>query len=276
MKTRIITAFIALIPFFISLFLIETYIFNILISFICMISIWEIFTSINSIKNNKFLIIMPIIFSGIFPFLNSILAEYSNIVYILYIIYFVLTIIFNINKIDINKFSFCFIMSIIIPLFFSYAIYIRDYTDKYYFYYIFIAVSSAWISDTFAYFGGYFFGKRKIVPKISPNKTLEGFISGIIGNILFGFIFSYFYALYYLHNNINVDINYVNLFIILTILSIAGIFGDLFASAIKRINNIKDFGKIMPGHGGIFDRFDSILFTVPLVYYLIKIFNVIV
>lgn len=115
-------------------------------------------------------------------------------------------------------------------------------------------------TDTFAYFTGMFFGKRKLCPNLSPKKTVEGSIGGVIGSVILTLIFATF---------ANID----NLLIVIMlgiITSIIAQIGDLAASRIKRLSNIKDYGNIMPGHGGVLDRFDSILFTAPVVYYYIS------
>lgn len=123
----------------------------------------------------------------------------------------------------------------------------------------------AWSTDTFAYFGGYFFGKKKLCPRISPKKTVEGAISGIIGSMLSCGIFAYIFFIQYME--------YVIMIILLGMIgSVLSQIGDLTASQIKRYVGIKDFGSIIPGHGGVLDRFDSILFTAPVVYYFFTIF----
>lgn len=120
----------------------------------------------------------------------------------------------------------------------------------------------AWSADTSAYFAGNFFGSKvfgpkKLFPEVSPKKTIEGFIGGILGSTLASFLFSYFFVPDFIVHSI-----------ILGFLgSIISQTGDLVASKIKRTVGIKDFGNIMPGHGGILDRFDSILLIAPVVYY---------
>ncbi|SNR89116.1 phosphatidate cytidylyltransferase [Anaerovirgula multivorans] len=120
----------------------------------------------------------------------------------------------------------------------------------------------AWSTDTFAYFGGYFFGKRKLCPKVSPKKTVEGAIAGVLGCMFSCGIFAYVFFIEYM----------VMIIILGMIGSILSQLGDLTASQIKRYVGIKDFGNLIPGHGGILDRFDSILFTAPIVYYFFIIF----
>ena len=119
---------------------------------------------------------------------------------------------------------------------------------------IWLVLIAIWASDTFAYFVGRSFGKRNIVPTISPNKTLEGFIGGFIGCILTGWIGSLSLGL---PLNFGVGIG--------VIVGILAPLGDLFESKLKREANKKDSGTLLPGHGGVLDRFDSLLFAAPLV-----------
>lgn len=108
----------------------------------------------------------------------------------------------------------------------------------------------AFSTDIFAYLSGKYFGKNKLIPKVSPNKTIEGSLGGILGSAISTSIYCAIFKL-----NLTV-------FIPVAILgSILAQIGDLFASSIKRYNNLKDFGNLIPGHGGIIDRFDSIIFV---------------
>ncbi|MBQ3924843.1 MAG: phosphatidate cytidylyltransferase [Firmicutes bacterium] len=121
-------------------------------------------------------------------------------------------------------------------------------------------VFSAFGTDIFAYFTGYALGKHKLCPKISPKKTIEGSIGGILGSMLLCGLFGWFVAggVYFVHT--------------LAIGALGGVIsqaGDLTASVFKRKMGIKDYGNLIPGHGGVLDRFDSVLFTAPLVYYYI-------
>ena len=119
--------------------------------------------------------------------------------------------------------------------------------------YIYLLVFfGAWISDTFAYFTGKYLGKTKLAPEISPKKTVEGSIGGVIANMI-GFAG---YALV-LRLAFQVEANVFFFAILGALFSAVGQFGDLFASGIKRHYNVKDYGKLFPGHGGVLDRFDS-------------------
>ena len=119
-----------------------------------------------------------------------------------------------------------------------------------------------WIADSAAYFAGSYLGKHKLCPEISPNNTREGAIGGILGGtlsaLLIGGIFNLIYGEVTVYYGVLVLIGFLN--------SIISIFGDLTFSVIKRSCKIKDFGSIMPGHGGLLDRFDSVIFCIPVVF----------
>jgi phosphatidate cytidylyltransferase len=126
---------------------------------------------------------------------------------------------------------------------------------------IWLPFLTAWFTDSAAYFTGISIGKHKLSPAISPKKTIEGALGGIIGSSLLTTIFGVLISKY------NSNIGIFDFIIIGLLCGIFSQLGDLAASYIKRYANLKDFGKLIPGHGGILDRFDSILFTMPVVYY---------
>lgn len=133
---------------------------------------------------------------------------------------------------------------------------------------IWYVLFGAFASDTFAFMVGKTIGKTKLSPEISPNKTVEGAIGGVVGVVIFYTIFTLFINKYILIQPFNV----FYFMFVAVVASISGQFGDLTASGIKRFCKIKDFGKIMPGHGGILDRFDSVMFVAPIVYIFIKLY----
>lgn len=132
--------------------------------------------------------------------------------------------------------------------------------------FMFIAFISAWISDTGAYFCGLLFGKHKLIERISPKKTIEGAVGGILFSGIGGAVFAIVEKMCFGH-----DANILLLFIVCAIGSVFGQMGDLIESMIKRYFKIKDFGNIMPGHGGLTDRFDSVMLTAPYAYYAVII-----
>ena len=126
-----------------------------------------------------------------------------------------------------------------------------------------------WGGDIMAYFSGYLFGKHKLAPKLSPKKTIEGAVGGVIGSVVIALLMAFVYSMLGISANglfSTLGKNAFVLAIIAAIGSCMGIVGDLFASAIKRQAGIKDYGAIMPGHGGVMDRFDSFLFVSPVIY----------
>ncbi|MBS7210279.1 MAG: phosphatidate cytidylyltransferase [Lachnospiraceae bacterium] len=126
----------------------------------------------------------------------------------------------------------------------------------------------SWGSDTCAYCVGMLIGKHKMAPKLSPKKSVEGGIGGILGAALLGAI----YALAINKFAAGADANVLRYAVICGVGSMISQVGDLAASAIKRNHDIKDYGKLIPGHGGILDRFDSVIFTAPIIYYLSVMF----
>ena len=141
-------------------------------------------------------------------------------------------------------FSFCFL--VLLPF------YNQNYTP-----YLMVSILVLiWVNDSFAFLTGKNFGKRKLFISVSPKKTIEGFIGGFIFALIAGYVIS----------KLNSDLSLINWLIIAGIVSIIGTFGDLVESKLKRQAKIKDSGTIMPGHGGILDRLDSLLFAAPFVY----------
>lgn len=125
--------------------------------------------------------------------------------------------------------------------------------------YVIFALVIVWTTDSGAYFTGKKFGKRKLWPDISPNKTVEGFLGGIAYAIIAALIFQWISP---------ISSSYILLVVVAIVVSIFGQIGDLVESALKRHYNVKDSGNILPGHGGILDRFDSLLFVLPLLHFL--------
>ena len=125
---------------------------------------------------------------------------------------------------------------------------------------IWIMFLGTWSSDTFAYFTGSLLGSHKLCPNISPNKTIEGFVGGIIGTMLsvtgLGMLFSF---------------PLLPMVALGFCIALVATLGDLVESVMKRATGIKDSGSLIPGHGGVLDRFDSVMFTVPFVYYFVQI-----
>ena len=143
-------------------------------------------------------------------------------------------------------------------------------------FFILLILCFAWGGDTCAYFAGRAFGKHKLAPVVSPNKTVEGAIGGVIGSVVIGLLATIIYsALSGRFASLTVAVtarHYIIIAAMGAVASVLGILGDLFASAVKRQVGIKDYGTIFPGHGGILDRFDSVMFIAPLVSIVVRYF----
>ena len=175
--------------------------------------------------------------------------------------------VFSYPKFNIKQVSMIFfgILYVAVTFSFIYLIRTRGNYGKYLVWLIFIP---SWGSDTCAYCFGMLFGKHKLSPILSPNKTIEGAVGGIIGSALLGALYTY--IMFY---RINKDINFscLRVGIACGIGAIISMIGDLTASAIKRDFKVKDYGNIIPGHGGVLDRFDSVIFTAPALYFILSI-----
>ncbi|QXM06113.1 phosphatidate cytidylyltransferase [Crassaminicella indica] len=259
MRIRIISALLA-IPLFLFVVIKRGIILDISVFLLAMIAIDEFFNAFHNIDimPSKSVGILSIIFISAIAFKPITQAE----IMAWFFMSMLLILVNNLFKKKLDIFSSSITaMGIYYVVFFMYHIVFISHHSKYseLIWMVFIV---AWATDTFAYFTGYFFGSRKLCPNISPKKTIEGAVGGILGSILISALFGYFVV-----PNI-----FLHCVIIGGLGSIIGQCGDLTASIFKRYAGIKDYGKIMPGHGGILDRFDSILFTAPAVYYYIIFF----
>lgn len=131
-----------------------------------------------------------------------------------------------------------------------------------------VACISTWVCDSFALFGGKRFGKHKLAPEVSPNKTIEGTVCGAIAAVVAGIIMFFVLKQWY-------DVTVLSCAVTALICSSFGQIGDLAASLIKRMAGLKDYSNLIPGHGGVMDRVDSLLFSIPSAYYCLLIAGVI-
>ena len=257
MLKRIITSIVAVAVLLPVLFFSNTVVFPIAIAIVLSICLYEIFKCTGTQKN--FAVILPLYgFGAAAPFLLRYLetVQFALIAFIvaaLYTVYLFALIVWSHGKKPFGETVAVYILALYIITALCSVLYVRDYQPygKYIYLLIFIG---AWITDIFAYFTGYFIGKHKLIEDVSPKKTIEGSIGGIIFCsacfVAFGLIVDHWF---------DQNANLVFLVVCGVILSIISQVGDLIMSVIKRHYGIKDYGKIFPGHGGMLDRFDSIL-----------------
>lgn len=184
---------------------------------------------------------------------------YSSILMVVYglMILLLIYVVLVKNKITFDEVGFILLGAFYVGMGFHYLIETRNYDNGLLF--IVYCLLVVWTTDSGAYFVGRKFGKNKLWPEISPKKTVEGFVGGIVIAVIFAVGLQMLYPFMS---------SYVLLIFITIFASVIGQMGDLVESAIKRHYGVKDSGTILPGHGGILDRFDSLLFVVPLLHFL--------
>lgn len=282
MKTRVITAVVGLAVLAAVLAFFDTIVFDFVLSAICLLAIHEVFSAMGFGKKQWYL------YAAAVPFTLLVMLTSSQSVRALILPFCFLLVLFlnvcqisHVQTLDFGKLSgyvyfsgvivFCFYSLIHLKRCLPFAQYRYDAI-----YFILLILCFAWGGDTAAYFAGRAFGKHKLAPIVSPHKTVEGAIGGIFGSVLAGVVLTLVYSfLSASHNVITIQVqprHYAILVVMGAIASVLGILGDLFASSVKRQVGIKDYGTIFPGHGGILDRFDSVMFIAPFVSIAVRYF----
>ena len=243
MKQRLISAIVALI-IVVPLVIFGGIWFEIAVSILGLLAMREVL----KLKNvPKSISIISLILVPILIFLD---IDVINKVLFTLIIYFILLVFYDRKEYNIENCTFLTSFASLIIVVFTEFYVIREANLNVFLYLFMITI----LTDTFAYIGGRLFGKHKLIESVSPNKTIEG---SVIGSFIGTILPTAFYVFM-----INPGESIVIAFIITLILSIIGQLGDLVFSSIKRYYDIKDYSNIMPGHGGILDRLDSIIFVI--------------
>ncbi|MGM8211720.1 phosphatidate cytidylyltransferase [Virgibacillus sp. W0430] len=256
MKQRIWTAIVGLIVV-IPILLIGSWPFILFTYVLATIALFELFNA-----DRKSLRIVPVSIALLFmwflliPDKESIITDANQLVtklVILFIMLLLAYIVLSKNTFTFAHAGFLILATAYISIGFYFIIVARLTGLNYVLFILFII----WATDSGAYFFGKAFGKRKLWPVISPNKTIGGAIGGIVLALITAIVFQFIYPF---------TMNAFEIAGIAILISIVGQVGDLVASACKRYYEIKDFGHILPGHGGILDRLDSLLFVLPFLY----------
>jgi len=277
MKQRLVSAGIGLLILAVVIVFLDTYLFNIVIAAISVIAVVEL---LRATKTNRYrdLMMFAVLFSLFISFGNETLlwSRLPIIVFVMLLLFFIL-LLKNHGSLKFEQASMVFLFSVFVPLCFSCAVYMRNqFGGAGGRYYLLVGLASAWLCDTGAYFSGMLFGKHKLAPVISPKKTIEGSVGGVIFTTLLMVPLALLYIQIAKMLGVAIQINYWRLLAVTPFLSCIGMLGDLSMSVIKRQFNVKDYGTIMPGHGGVLDRFDSALFTLPAVYIVIQFLPIII
>jgi phosphatidate cytidylyltransferase len=260
LKQRILTGVIAA-AFFIPIVVIGGLPFTILVYAMAAIGLFEILRMKGlSLFSVPGFISLLALFVFIFPNKWTLqlvdILGYTKIDLILMLVLILLTYIVVVkNKFTFDDAAFLILSALYLGIGFFYFIETRMAGIEY----VIFALGIIWTTDSGAYFTGKKFGKKKLWPDISPNKTVEGFLGGIVTAIVFALLFQWISPF---------PISIIALILVTIVASIFGQMGDLVESALKRQYHVKDSGDILPGHGGILDRFDSLLFVLPLLHFL--------
>lgn len=259
MLKRIITAICAIGVMIPVLFLADTPVLPIGISLVSIIAVFELARCMGLHKNLA-LTLPGYICAAVMPIMSRIFqgnmfrfARFAFIFSVFYLVYLFVVVICSQGKLPIIDCLAFFVIALYVLLAFCVLIYIHDVKPNGEYLYILIFLG-AWITDSFAYFSGVFFGKHKLIPEVSPKKTVEGAIGGIVFCVLSYIVYGLI-MIYAFHLNVNLFFLALSAVLVAIIAQV----GDLIMSVIKRYYHVKDYGRMFPGHGGVLDRFDSIL-----------------
>lgn len=266
MRSRITTAVIGLVFFAAALALLQTVIFDVAVVLLIAISLIEAGLALGLNSTEKLCLIgfLPAALSLVFP-VSWGLTGIKTAIALLTIYYSAFILVLWPHRIDFRRLSgfLCFAAVIIIG-FRSFLLIKAGFKPVTARYLILLIFGIAWGGDTAAFFVGRRFGTRKLAPSVSPNKTIEGAVGELFGSLTAGLIISLCFSL---QTSIPFPLDHWGMMVLYTLMgSSLGILGDLFASIIKRQTGIKDYGTLLPGHGGVLDRFDSVLFIAPFLY----------
>lgn len=289
MKARLITAGIGIVFCVGIFFLCEQFELTatIVLSVVNMLLAGEFLTA-RKLHRNYYMLIPSILFAGVMPFavlvpskILSQLVPQGNYfpfflipVFLYATVIFFFTVIFHQERIHTDDVMFAFggvtLISLSVSTISYTAVTVGEHGDFVTFWLVTI-LGIPWLADSVAYFVGSAIGKHKLAPIISPKKSIEGAVGGLLGGtlgaMLIGFIFTLIYP--------GTAVNYLVLGVLGLVNSVVSILGDLTFSVIKRHCEIKDYGSILPGHGGLLDRFDSVIFCAPIVFFVSRYVEII-
>ena len=259
MKVRTIAS-VALLPFVILIVLFAPK----LVTAICLgimssIAAYEMLYNTKLVRHPRMLLytIVAAFLIGIWSYLGS-APVFAAVIALVFFVMLFTEMMLSGMKISYTRTCLCFTSGLVLPYMLCAIVRILIQPDGRYF--ILIPFAIAFISDSGAYLVGVKFGKRKLAPVVSPNKSIEGVAGGvaatILGMIIYGVVLQFGFGYH---------VNYLYAIIYAIVGAAAGVFGDLCFSVVKRQTGIKDYGNLIPGHGGILDRFDSMIMVAPLV-----------
>lgn len=262
MKERVISAFVVMgvIGSVVVLSLFFPLCIDIFAALVCSAAVFEFCKAVKTLR--IFQISIPsLLFAAVYPMLAG--FNFSYILCYVYAIIMLSVMVFYHTKISFKDFAYTFSMTMIITVALTSIVLLKEVDITHSTMYLVMSMATPWLGDAGAYFVGVLGGKHKLCPDISPKKTIEGAVGGVIICIITSCT-----ALFLFEKLIYSDltINYINAALISLIGALLSIIGDLSFSVIKRSYSVKDYGDLIPGHGGILDRFDSVIFFAPFLY----------
>lgn len=269
--TRLMTSFFVMLIFAaIAVASFFDVIFEITISLLAIMCIYEAINALGLAKKKR--VLMPSLMYAFLVPLSFTLVDTINkspyyliiVLTFLYLIAFLVVAMANFDNVKFNDAATVMFVSLVITCFLSNIILLRKAETHGMFYMILVIVCFSWATDIFAYLVGVLIGKHRLSPKISPKKSIEGSVGGTVLSVSFTAL-----ALFIYQKITGYSINYPLALFYGLLCSIVGQIGDLSFSYIKRSYGIKDFGNLLPGHGGVLDRLDSLIFLSPFFYMLI-------
>lgn len=272
MAVRIISAAVGIAIAIAVLFLHNTIVLPIVVSLLVAIMIFELFRAAKC--ENFYIPLSAAIAYGVFKIISfgSFLEAFVFPLELaaVFLIFFML--ILKHKEINFQQTAFMLACMILVPESMITILKTEALDDNHGIVFLILGLCGAWIADSGAYFAGTFFGKHKLCPEISPKKTIEGLIGGIVTTAIIFVVFNAVYVNFISSEKLHV--NYILLAFAGAVCALIGTVGDLSASMIKRQCGIKDYGNIMPGHGGMMDRFDSVLFVMPTFYAFLSVTDI--
>ncbi|HWQ50850.1 MAG TPA: phosphatidate cytidylyltransferase [Terriglobales bacterium] len=201
-----------------------------------------------------------LVFAAVYPFLPVYLPGVTQVVIYVYLLMVIVLYILHFDAMKLANAVHCGAFSVMLPVFIGAAVMSRQLENG--LYYLVLTFVGVWVSDTMAQVSGKLFGKHKLGSAVSPNKTVEGCVGSVVCTAA---VFAA--AGFVINTRFGLAVSYTVITALGVLVSIVAQFGDLLASAVKRAYGVKDYSRLIPGHGGMYDRFDSFALVAPLIYF---------
>ncbi len=273
MAVRLISSFVGIALALVVLFLNQTFLFPLALAGVIGIILFEL---AQAVKGSEFQLALAgmLLYGAVTPFLEFYqLESYLPLAQFACLSLIFIEFLRSSKTFHVEQIAFMIMSAILVTRSICFVIDLKQ-TDAHGMLYVVLGLCGGWIADSGAYFAGVSLGKHKLCPEISPKKTVEGFVGGLLSNAVVFPLICLGYVLIFKEQAAGVQVNYIAAVFLGIFCAAVSVLGDLCASIVKRQKGIKDYGSIMPGHGGLMDRFDSVLFVVPALYGFLTLFSI--